>query len=58
LNHPFEKSLVQGLLSMLDKKRKTNKRPVPNKDVQGGFFFQKILGVHGRLLGTIEYFDY
>ena len=26
---------------MLDKKLKTNKRPVPNKDVQGGFFFKK-----------------
>ena len=34
---------------------KNNKRAGPNKTVQRGFFFSKLINVHARLFGTLDY---
>jgi hypothetical protein len=34
---------------------KINKRADQNKAVQGFFFFSKLINVHARLFGTLEY---
>ena len=34
---------------------KINKRADPNKAVQGGILFSKLINVHASLFGTLEY---
>ena len=44
---------MQGEFSL-----KNNEYADPNKTVQWGFFFSKLINVHARLFGTLEYIDY
>ena len=36
---------------------KINKRADQNKNAQGGIFFSKLINLHARLFGTLEYLE-